>query len=57
MSERDALERIRVELKHKIDMLIDDAIDQIESRMKMCSLTCSGFTTWKYFEKNEECHV
>ena len=45
MSERDALERIRVELKHKIDMLIDDAIDQIESRMKMCSLTCRGFTT------------
>ena len=52
MSERNALERIRVELKHKIDILIDDAISQIESRMKSYSLTCRGFATGKYFEKN-----
>lgn len=34
MSERDALERIRIDLKNKIDMLIDNAIDQIEGKGK-----------------------
>ena len=34
MNKRDALERLRTELKRKIDVLIDNTIDQIEGRMK-----------------------
>ena len=34
MSKRDALNHLRIELKRKIDILIDEAISKIEGRMR-----------------------
>jgi len=52
MSERDALERIRAELKQKIDIMDDNAIDQIESRMKSGYIMCRGFAAREYCGEN-----